>query len=143
VQYLKQGERVQLRFLSGEQLVAPLLEWLGREGIGYAALTGLGAVSRATVSYWNSQTKQYEQHQLDEQMEVVSLIGNVTIREGVPFIHAHVGLGRSDLSVIGGHMSELVVHPTLEVWLRPETEAVHRALDESCGLYVMQLPNDA
>ena len=53
-----------------------------RQRIGYAALTGLGAVSSATVSYWNAQTKQYEQHQLAEQMEVVSLVGNVTIREG-------------------------------------------------------------
>jgi len=143
VQYLRQGERVQLRFLSGAPFVAPLLEWLGREGIGYATLTGLGAVSSATVSYWNAETKQYEQHQLEEQMEVVSLLGNVTMREGVPFIHAHVGLGRRDLSVIGGHVNELSVHPTLEVWLRPEAEAVHRALDESCGLYVMQLPNQA
>jgi len=142
VQYLRQGDRVQLRYLNGEQFAAPLLEWLGGQEIGYAALTGLGAVSAATVSYWNSQTKQYEQHQLDEQMEVVSLIGNVTIREGKPFIHAHVSLGRRNLSVVGGHVNELFVHPTLEVWLRPESEAVHRVLDESCGLFVMQLPNE-
>jgi uncharacterized protein len=142
MQFLRQGDRVQLRFLSGEQFVAPLLEWLSREGIGYAALSGLGAVSGATVSYWNAQTKQYEQHQLTQQMEVVSLLGNVTIRDGKPFIHAHVGLGRSDLSVVGGHVNELFVHPTLEVWLRPEAEVVQRALDESCGLYVMQLPDE-
>jgi uncharacterized protein len=143
VQYLRQGDRVQLRYLNGEQFAAQLLEWLDGQGIGFAALTGLGAVSAATVSYWNAQTKQYEQHQLDEQMEVVSLVGNVTIRDGKPFIHAHVSLGRRDLSVVGGHVNELSVRPTLEVWLRPETEAVHRALDESCGLYVMQLPNEA
>jgi hypothetical protein len=106
-------------------------------------LTGLGAVRGATVSYWNAETQQYEQHQLTEQMEVVSLVGNVTIREAKPFIHAHVSLGRRDLSVVGGHVNELFVHPTLEVWLRPEAQAVHRALDEACGLYVMQLPEQA
>jgi predicted DNA-binding protein with PD1-like motif len=143
MQFLEQGERVQLRFLSGESFVAPTLAWLKREGIGYATMTGLGAVSGATVSYWNSQTKQYEQHELAEQMEVVSLVGNVTLREGQPFVHAHVSLGRQDLSLIGGHMNDLSVHPTLEIWLRPELTAVERTLDESCGLFVMQLPNEA
>ncbi|HEY7024997.1 MAG TPA: PPC domain-containing DNA-binding protein [Candidatus Limnocylindrales bacterium] len=134
---------MQLRFLSGERFMAASLDWLGSESIGYAALTGLGAVRGATVSYWNAETQQYEQHQLTEQMEVVSLVGNVTIREAKPFIHAHVSLGRRDLSVVGGHVNELFVHPTLEVWLRPEAQAVHRALDEACGLYVMQLPEQA
>lgn len=143
MQFLRQGERVQLRFLSGESFPAPLLNWLGHEGIGYATMTGLGAVKGATVSYWNSTTQQYEQHELDDQMEVVSLVGNVTLREGKPFVHAHVSLGRRDLSVVGGHLNELLVHPILEVWLRPEQTPVERALDESCGLFVMQLPNEA
>ncbi len=82
-------------------------------------MTGLGAVSAATVSYLNMDTKSYEQHQLDEQMEVVSLVGNVTLREGRPFIHAHVGLGRRDLSMVGGHLNDLVIYPTFEVSLRP------------------------
>jgi uncharacterized protein len=143
VQYIRQGERVQFRFESGEPFVEPVLAWLTREGIGYAAMTGLGAVSGATISYWNASTRQYEQHALTEQMEVVSLIGNVTLREGKPFVHAHVALGKRDLSVIGGHMNELLVHPTLEVWLRPEATPVTRVLDEACGLFVMQLPEHA
>jgi predicted DNA-binding protein with PD1-like motif len=143
MQFVRQGERVQLRFLSGEPFVETVLPWLASEGVGFAALSGLGAVRGATVSYWNAQMQQYETHELTDQMEVVSLIGNVTLRDAKPFIHAHVSLGRNDLSLVGGHMNELRVHPTLEVWLRPEPDPVIRALDESCGLYVMQLPNHA
>src|SRR3954447_7497376 len=139
MQFQREGDRVQLRFLSGERVLAPLLEWLGRENIEYATLTGLGAVSAATVSYWNAEAKQYETHERNEQMEVVSLIGNVTLREEMPFVHAHVSLGRRDLSIIGGHLNELSVHPTLEISVVPGPQPVHRALDESCGLYVMQL----
>ena len=115
MQYLKQGERAQLRFLS-RAVEAPLLEWLGREGIGYAALTGLGAVNRATARLTQPADKAIRKaSSFTVQMEVVSLIGNVTIREGVPFIHAHVGLGRSDLSVDWrAHERSLAVHPTLE-----------------------------
>lgn len=143
MQLMRQGERVQLRFESGEQFSAPLLGWLAREGIGYATMTGLGAARGATVSYYVADTKEYEQHVFDEQMEVVSLIGNVALREGQPFIHAHVALGRRDLSLIGGHLNDLSIYPTLEVWLRPEAEPVRRAFDESCRLWVMQLPDNA
>ncbi len=140
MQFIRQGQRVQLGFASGEHFAEPMVEWLRNERIGYATLTGLGAVRRATVSYWNADTKQYETHQLDEQMEVVSLIGNVTLRDNEPFVHAHIGLGRSDLSVVGGHLNDLEIHPTLEIWLLPGDTPVRRTLDESCGLYLMQLP---
>src|SRR3954454_4554811 len=139
MQFQREGGRVQLRFLSGERVTSLLVEWLSNDGVGYATLTGLGAVSAATVSYWNAATKQYETHELAEQMEVVSLIGNVTLRDGQPFVHAHVALGRRDLSIVGGHLNDLLVHPTLEISVVPGPDPVHRALDESCGLYVMQL----
>ena len=134
------GDRYQLRFESGEVLAEKILPWLGARQIGYATMTGLGAVSSAAVSYWNADTQEYEQHQLDEQLEVVSLIGNATIKEGAPFTHIHVTLGRRDLSIVGGHLNDLTVHPNLEIWVRPEDVAVQRAIDDACGLYVMDLP---
>jgi uncharacterized protein len=71
----------------------------------------------------------------------VSMIGNVSLKDDKPFVHAHVTLGRSDLSVIGGHLNDAIAHPTVEVWVRPETDEVHRVLDESSGLYLMDLPD--
>lgn len=140
MQYQRLGDRYQVRIESGEQLLETILPWLRAEGIGYAAISGLGALREVTLSYWNADTQYYETQQFAEQMEVVSMIGNVTLREDAPFLHLHVALGRRDLSVIGGHFNDAVIHPTLELWLRPEKEAVQRMLDESCGLFVMQLP---
>src|SRR5262245_30431899 len=137
------GLRYQLRFESGESVADNLVEWLKVQRIGYASLTGLGAVRSARVSYWNAVSGEYELHDVDEQMEVVSLIGNATIKEGVPFTHIHVTLGKSDLSVLVGHFNDAIVHPNLEVWLRPEAATVQRTLDESCGLYLMDLPERA
>lgn len=143
MQFKKFGDRVQLRFESGEHLAATLIDWLTAQDIGYASMTGLGAVSGATISYWNADAQKYESHELTEQMEVVSLIGNVTIKDGKPFPHLHLTLGKRDLSVVGGHFNDAVVNPLLEVWLKTESEPVHRTLDETCGLYVMQLPERA
>jgi len=137
------GLRYQLRFESGEAVADKLVAWLQTRQIGYASMTGLGAVRSARISYWNAVTGEYEPHDLDEQMEVVSLVGNVTIKEDAPFTHIHVTLGRSDLSLLGGHFNDAVVHPNLEIWLRPEAGTVERRLDESCGLYLMDLPETA
>ena len=143
MQFIRQGERFQLRFESGEHFSAPLLAFLEREGIAYATLTGLGAVRGATVSYFNAGTKSYETHEIAEHMEVVSLIGNVALKEGKPFVHAHVALGKRDLTMIGGHLNDLDIQPTLEVWLRPDATPVERDFDEASGLWLMQLPERA
>jgi hypothetical protein len=139
--YQRFGDRYQLRFAGGERLMEGLLRFLAAQDIGYATMTGLGALNRATVSYWNSTAQQYEAHEIDEQVELVSLIGNVTLKDGAPFVHAHVTLGRRDLSMLGGHFNEAVVHPNVELWILPEREVVERTLDESCGLYLMALPD--
>jgi predicted DNA-binding protein with PD1-like motif len=131
--------RYQLRFELGEHVFDPLLEWLASERIGYATLAGLGAVSHARVAFLNATNWKYEEHQLDEQLEVVSLIGNASLKDGRPFLHVHATLGRRDLTVVGGHLVDLVVNPNLEVVLQPERTPIDRVLDESCGLYVMQL----
>lgn len=136
------GDRYQLRFESGELVAESLLGWLKANEIGYATMTGIGAVSGATVSYWNAETHQYETHELREQLEVVSLIGNVTVKEGAPFTHIHVTLGRRDLSIVGGHFNDATVHPNLEIWLQRESETVERLLDESSGIFLMHLPED-
>jgi predicted DNA-binding protein with PD1-like motif len=62
------------------------------------------------------------------------------MREGSPFLHLHVALARRDLTVMGGHLAEAVVHPTLEVWLRTEELPVRRARDAATGLDLLDLP---
>jgi len=140
MQYQRFGERVAVRFESGEKIVENLHRFFATQGIGYAVLSGLGALSHAEVAYWNAQTQQYEAHLVDEQVELVSFVGNVSLRDGAPLLHAHVALGRSDLSLIGGHLNEASVHPNCEIWISPEDATVERTLDEQCGLYLMALP---
>jgi len=139
VRYQVFGDRVQIRGETGEHAAEAVTEVLRRENVTYASLTGLGAVRWAKFAYYNATTKSYEEHEIDEQMEVISLVGNTTLRDGVPFIHWHVALARHDMSMIGGHFLDAVIRPTLEVWLRRESAEVHRVFDEGSGLALMQL----
>jgi len=140
MQYQRFGERLQVRLESGDEVMGSLLDLVRAENIGYAAVNGLGAISQVRLSYFNAATKSYETHEVEEQLEVVSLMGNVTLKEGQPVLHLHATLGRRDLSLFGGHLNAAVARPTVEVWLLPEQAVVHRALDEESGLAVMQLP---
>lgn len=133
------GSRLQVRLESGDPVMESLLRLLRSEAIGYAAVSGLGAVRQVRLSYWNAETREYEAHDVEEQLEVVSLVGNATIKDREPFLHLHISLGRRDLSTFGGHFNEAIAHPTLEVWLQPEETAVHRTLDEATGLAAMDL----
>jgi predicted DNA-binding protein with PD1-like motif len=135
--------RYQLRFMAGEKAVATLLDFCRREGIGYAALSGLGAVSSVDLAYFNDETLKYETHKIEEQLEVIGLTGNITIKEGEPFAHVHATFGARDLSVRGGHIMEMTVKPNLEIWLTRGTEDIVRLPDEGSGLYLMSLPDKA
>lgn len=139
MQYQRFGDRYIVRLESGEAAVETLTALLRAEGMQFASVTAIGAVRWAELGYWNANTQEYEFRRFDEQMEVVSLGGNASLKNGTPFLHIHCVLGKQDFSVIGGHLKEAQVHPTLEVWLRTERTPVHRGRDESSGLDLLQL----
>jgi predicted DNA-binding protein with PD1-like motif len=141
MQFQRFDHRYQLRFISGEKAMATLLDFCRSEGIGYAALSGLGAVSGVDLAYFNDDTQKYETHPIAEQLEVIGLTGNVTIKDGAPFAHVHATFGGRDLSVRGGHIVEMTVKPNLEIWVTRGTQDVVRLPDEESGLYLMSLPD--
>jgi uncharacterized protein len=140
MRYERFESRLQVRLESGEHAQPAVLGLLQREGIGYASLTGLGAVRWAKLAYWNALTREYEEHVVEEQLEVVSLVGNVTLRDEQPFLHWHISLGRSDLSTLGGHFLDAVAHPNFEIWIQREAKPVHRRVEPASGLALMDLP---
>lgn len=96
--------------------VLPLLQSLcEREEIRGATLFGIGGFAKATVAFYNMESKQYEPIEVDEQVEVLSFAGNVTVYEGKPRIHVHCVLGHRDGHTTGGHLLNAIVRPTLEL----------------------------
>ena len=105
-------------------------------GYGPSAIAARRAAAfrSATIAYWNPATKEYEKIAVDEQVEVLSLAGNVGVDGAETKIHAHVTLGRRDGSAIGGHLLAATVFPTLEMHLVDYGAAVVRGKDEETGL---------
>jgi predicted DNA-binding protein with PD1-like motif len=97
-------------------------------------VVGIGGVEGLTIAYFNRAKKRYEEHHYDEFMEVTSLLGNITLKDGEPYLHVHGTFGRKDMSVIGGHVIRATVSPTLEIMIAPIARKALRKFDERSGL---------
>lgn len=105
-----------LIFADGDEAAAELARFARETGVTGAQLQGVGAASRAVLGWFDFAAKSYEPVTLDEQVEVVSLLGDIaTTEDGKPSVHAHVVVAKRGGGAYGGHLLELRVKPTLEV----------------------------
>jgi len=106
-----------LIFDKGDEPVAGLTAFAKAQKLGAAHFTAIGAFSDVTLGYFDRAKRDYKKIPLHEQVEVLSLLGDVALDKGEPKVHAHVVVGRADGEARGGHLLEAHVWPTLEVVL--------------------------
>jgi predicted DNA-binding protein with PD1-like motif len=128
------GNEHVLVFAVGEQVLETLNTYLLQHTITAAQFMAIGGFSQVQLACFNVQTKQYERRDVNEQVEVISLIGNVALMDGKPFVHAHVCVGTREHQAHAGHLRAATVRPTLELFL---TELI-REQDLSTGLEGLQ-----
>jgi predicted DNA-binding protein with PD1-like motif len=122
------------------------LEALGvaakRFDLSAASLSGIGAFSAVTLGFFDRARRDYARRVIREQVEVVSLTGNVALDGGEPRVHAHVVVARFDGSALGGHLLGGTVDPTLEVMIMESPATLRRRLDPATGLALLDVPWD-
>lgn len=124
----------------GEKVMDQLTAFCAANNITSGSLQGIGAVEWISCGYYDLEKRVYNFIQYEELVEVVNFSGNVALKEGVPFVHAHAVFSRADNSTFGGHVEEMRVGVVLEVHLVTEPVVVIRKFDEDTGLYLMDLP---
>ncbi len=131
-----------LVFATGDEVVAGLTAFAREHGLAGTRFTGIGAFSDAVLGYFRWERKEYERIPVREQVEVLSLAGDVALADGGPKVHAHAVLGRADGAAMGGHLLEAHVRPTLELTV---TDAPHRLVrrhDPASGLALIDLSRE-
>jgi predicted DNA-binding protein with PD1-like motif len=121
----------------GARIPEDILKIARREKIATARVEAIGGVNRLRLAYYNSQKKKYEEHEYRGFFEVTSLLGNITTKDGKPFLHVHGTFGKRDMSVVGGHVMTATVFPILEVVITPTKNKALRKFDETTGLNVI------
>jgi|SRR5581483_1248473 predicted DNA-binding protein with PD1-like motif len=123
----------------GDEVVTCLLEFAVENRLTGSHFTAIGALSEVTLGYFNLQKKDYKNIPIKEQVEVLSLVGNIALVNGRPRVHAHIVVGKSDGTAHGGHLVEARVRPTLEVIIDESPEHLRRIFDPEVGLALIDL----
>ena len=126
-------------FESGDEAVAGLTQFARDNRLTASQITAIGAFSDATLGYFDFEKKDYKKIPVREQVEVLSLLGDVALKDGEPKLHLHAVLGRSDGAAIGGHLMEAHVRPTLEVILTESPAHLRKRHDPATGLALIDL----
>ena len=123
-----------LVFRGGDQIEPELVRFAEQNSIQAAEIRGIGGFREVTLAYFEKKTMQYEPIPVKEQVEVVSILGNLTRFEGKPKLHAHVLIGKKDGSNLAGHLLAATVWPTLELFLTAYNEPLERKKDPETKL---------
>jgi predicted DNA-binding protein with PD1-like motif len=125
------------RFDIGEEVINTLSTYCLENTVKAASFSALGACGEITLAYYNLETKHYEDHTFNEDLEILNLTGNVAVMEDKYIIHCHGVFGRNDCSVIGGHVKTLTVSATCELIMTKLEGKIERAHDKKTGLNLL------
>ncbi len=116
-------------------IAAALASFCAEKGILAGSVNGLGAISEATFRFLDPATKQYVDKTFREQMEITNLTGNISQKDGKPYLHLHVTAGRRDYTCVGGHLLEATINGACELYVEAFPGAVvGRYQDSETGL---------
>jgi uncharacterized protein len=125
-------------FAEGDEAMAGLQKVAAEQRLSAARLTAIGAFRRATVAFFDLESREYLPIEVDEQVEVLSLVGNISLSGDGHKVHVHAVLGRRDGSTVGGHLLSAEVRPTLEVIVTESPGILRRHRDEKNGLDLLE-----
>jgi uncharacterized protein len=137
---LDRGERTfVVVFDKNDEVIEGLTTFAGRERLRASHLTAIGALRSVILGYFDPAARQYKTIPVAEQVEVLSLLGVITLDGEQSKVHAHIVVGCSDGSARGGHLLEGHVWPTLEVVVEELPRHLQRRTDPETGLALIDL----
>ena len=123
-----------------EDLFEAIKELIKKHNIKSGLLNVIGALKQFTIGYFNIEKKQYNFKTFNEDIELISCMGNISFKDNEPIIHLHVSVGKDDYTIIGGHLGQpSVVSITAEVYIYEINDKINRANDPQFNLSLLDL----
>lgn len=129
-----------LRLEMREDILLSLKKFAESKKLQAAMFEGIGSLNQARLGHYDFTTKNYKYEVFHEDLEILTLTGNVSLLDKSPLPHAHVTLGRRDFSVIGGHLDEGSSANMVEIGVSALPGRLVKSKDEGVGLNLLQLP---
>jgi hypothetical protein len=141
LQYEKVEKDYFINIAKDEKVIETLTGFCKERGIRNAKLSGIGAVKKTEIGAYDLPEKEYIKKEYPEILELLSFEGHVSLKDGEPFIHAHVVLSDHQMKTFGGHLFETTVGVAGEFFLREFDGNAYRELDPDIGLACICLGN--
>ncbi len=120
-------------------LLEAITDLARREKISTGTIMAIGAVQRARIGYYDQSAREYREQDIEEPMEITSCLGNISLKDGEIFVHAHVTLADREGRVMGGHLCAGTIIFAAECRIAEfKGESLKRGYDETTGLSLWQ-----
>jgi len=128
-----------LVFAKGEEVIRELTDFARANRLSASHFSAIGAFADVVLGYFERERRDYKRITIAEQVEVLSLVGDIALKDDEPKVHAHVVVGKADGTAHGGHLLEARVWPTLELVLTESPKHLRRRSDAETGLALIDL----
>ncbi|MHA1583242.1 MAG: PPC domain-containing DNA-binding protein [Candidatus Baldrarchaeia archaeon] len=132
------SEVLVIKLEKDEDLLEALSSIVEKENIKAGFFTGIGALNKVNMGIFVE--GKYKEINMEGELEIVSLLGNVSLKDGKPFVHAHIIVSRRDGAAFGGHLLPgSIISVTCEIFLVKLKKPLERRFDEKLKLYLLNL----
>jgi predicted DNA-binding protein with PD1-like motif len=137
---IKPRECVMGKLAHGCDLLEELNRIAKELSVRLGKVEAIGAVQKACIGFYNQATRTYQFESFDKPLEITKLTGNISLKDGIPFVHAHVTLSDSSGSCVGGHLAPGTIVFACEFLIETfDGPAFKRSMDEETGLPLWSL----
>ena len=136
MEYRKDNNKIYLSIDKDEYINASLLKVCQENDVKFAWFSGIGAIFDPEVGYFNIDVKDYKKKIFSGDFELISLVGNMTYKEGEPFIHTHITFSDENFNTFGGHLFDCKISAAGEFVITTGDEKIFRSYNEDIGLFL-------
>jgi len=100
------GRNFLFRIPEGKEFLSAVNEFTKKHNVLIGTISAIGTLRNPKIGYFEEEKGQYKVIELKGTYELISALGNISIKDNEPFAHVHVSLGDSEGKVFGGHLIE-------------------------------------
>ncbi len=139
MEYKVEEGKIIVRLDRGEEVVSSLLKIIKDENLQGGFVSAIGAADLIEVGLYQVEKQQYKSKRFEGDFEIISCLGNVSRKDGEPYIHLHMSFGDKDFNVYGGHLSYCRISGTFECVIGLTKSAIERMKDSKTGLNIFKI----
>jgi len=127
-----------VRIDKGEEIVTSLEKFCEQRNIRAGSIIGLGAAGKIEIGHFEAETKKYHSKVFKGDLEIAPLTGNISTKDGAPYLHMHINFSNAELKAFSGHLNSAVVSATFECIIEKYEGEIERKFDSNIGLNLLE-----